>query len=138
MVGFIALAGVSVMSGVVMTTRLLETDPELPVARRVQEAAESAFRPTMSTALVAALGFIPMAIATSAGAEVQRPLATVVIGGLIIGVLVSVLAMPAMLLIVGRRFSLPVVDRAHPHPEQDVPHGAGHEPVSESHPAPAE
>jgi len=138
MVGFIALAGVSVMSGVVMTTRLLETSPELAVDKRVEEAAESAFRPTMSTALVAALGFIPMAIATSAGAEVQRPLATVVIGGLIIGVLVSVLAMPAMLLLVARRFDLPVVDRVHPHPEQDVPHGSSHEPISSSSPQPAE
>ncbi|MBI2391055.1 MAG: efflux RND transporter permease subunit [Deltaproteobacteria bacterium] len=123
MVGFIALAGVSVMSGVVMTTRLLETDPALPVEERVLEAAESSFRPTISTALVAALGFIPMAIATSAGAEVQRPLATVVIGGLIVGVIVSVVAVPALLLLVGRRFKLPIVERSHPHPEFDVPHG---------------
>ncbi len=135
MVGFIALAGVSVMSGVVMTTRLLETDPALPVDERVTEAAVSAFRPTISTALVAALGFIPMAIATSAGAEVQRPLATVVIGGLLVGVVVSILAMPAMLLLVARRFKLPHVDRAHPHAELDVPHGAGHEPLSAPMPA---
>lgn len=126
MVGFIALAGVSVMSGVVMTTRLLETDPALSAEDRVHEAAASAFRPTISTALVAALGFIPMAIATSAGAEVQRPLATVVIGGLLVGVAVSVLAMPAMLLLVARKFKLPVVDRAHADAEPDVPHGAGH------------
>jgi hypothetical protein len=46
--------------------------------------------------------------------------------------------MPAMLLLVGRRFNLPVVDRVHPHPEQDVPHGGGHEPVSGSSPVPAE
>jgi heavy metal efflux system protein len=136
MVGFIALAGVSVMSGVVMTTRLLETDPDLEVHERVREAADSAFRPTISTALVAALGFIPMAIATSAGAEVQRPLATVVIGGLIVGVVVSVVAMPAMLLLVARRFNLPVVDRVHPHPEQDVPHGVSHESIHS--PVPAE
>ncbi len=123
MVGFIALAGVSVMSGVVMTTRLLETSPDKPVAERVAEAADSAFRPTLSTALVAALGFIPMAIATSAGAEVQRPLATVVIGGLLVGVAVSVLATPAMLLIVGRYFKLPVVERTEHHPEEDAPHG---------------
>jgi heavy metal efflux system protein len=137
MVGFIALAGVSVMSGVVMTTRLLETDPDLPVDQRVHEAAESAFRPTISTALVAALGFIPMAIATSAGAEVQRPLATVVIGGLLVGVIVSVLAMPAMLLLVARRFKLPVVDRAHAHAEPDVPHGAPPDSYS-AKPMPAE
>jgi heavy metal efflux system protein len=122
MVGFIALAGVSVMSGVVMTTRLLETRGN-DVAERVREAAASAFRPTISTALVAALGFIPMAIATSAGAEVQRPLATVVIGGLLVGVVVSLLAMPAMLLLVARRYALPAIEHAPDHPaEEDAPH----------------
>lgn len=123
MVGFIALAGVSVMSGVVMTTRLLETSAHKEVAERVHEAASSSFRPTLSTALVAALGFIPMAIATSAGAEVQRPLATVVIGGLLVGVLVSLLAMPAMLLLIGRRFVLPAIEHTSGHhAEEDVPH----------------
>ncbi len=103
MVGFIALAGVAVMSGVVLTTRLLDSGDEGSPEARVREAASSAFRPTISTALVAALGFIPMAIAKSAGAEVQRPLATVVIGGLLVGVVGSVLAMPAMLVLVMRR-----------------------------------
>jgi cobalt-zinc-cadmium resistance protein CzcA len=104
-VGFIALAGVAVMSGVVMTTRLLEED--LPDLReRVERAARHAFRPTVSTALVAALGFVPMAIATSAGAEVQRPLATVVIAGLLVGVVLSSVAMPAMLRLVVERFRI--------------------------------
>ncbi|MBI2393720.1 MAG: efflux RND transporter permease subunit, partial [Deltaproteobacteria bacterium] len=109
-VGFIALAGVSVMSGVVLTTRLLETSPDLSIDQRIREAAQSAFRPTLSTALVAALGFIPMAIATSAGAEVQRPLATVVISGLLVGVVLTVLVMPVMLrLVIGsRRMERPV------------------------------
>lgn len=109
-VGFIALAGVSVMSGVVLTTRLLETSPDLSIDERIREAAQSAFRPTLSTALVAALGFIPMAIATSAGAEVQRPLATVVISGLLVGVVLTVLVMPVMLrLVIGhRRLDRPV------------------------------
>ncbi len=103
-VGFIALAGVSVMSGVVLTTRLLETSPDLSIGERIVAAASSAFRPTLSTALVAALGFIPMAIATSAGAEVQRPLATVVISGLLVGVVLTLLIMPVMLrLIIGNR-----------------------------------
>jgi len=106
-VGFIALAGVSVMSGVVLTTRLLDTDEKLTPRQRVDEAARSSFRPTISTALVAALGFIPMAISKSAGAEVQRPLATVVIGGLLVGVALTMFAMPAMLLLVARTFSLP-------------------------------
>lgn len=130
MVGFIALAGVSVMSGVVMTTRLLEI-PGGSIEERVREAASSSFRPTISTALVAALGFIPMAIATSAGAEVQRPLATVVIGGLLVGVVVSLVATPAMLLLVARRFKLPAIEREPTHPpEEDVPH--------RHHPEPAE
>jgi cobalt-zinc-cadmium resistance protein CzcA len=107
-VGFIALAGVSVMSGVVLTTRLLETSPDLSIDARIREAAHGAFRPTLSTALVAALGFIPMAIATSAGAEVQRPLATVVISGLLVGVVLTLLVMPVMLrLVIGNRHLAP-------------------------------
>lgn len=104
-VGFIALAGVAVMSGVVMTTRLLE-ERGLDARERVERAAKHAFRPTVSTALVAALGFVPMAIATSAGAEVQRPLATVVIAGLLVGVVLSAIAMPAMLRLVVGRFRI--------------------------------
>lgn len=107
MVGLIALAGVAVMSGVVLTTRLLEGNHSGSAEERVRDAASQAFRPTLSTALVAALGFIPMAIAKSAGAEVQRPLATVVIGGLLVGVVGSVLAMPAMLVLVMRRRTPP-------------------------------
>jgi cobalt-zinc-cadmium resistance protein CzcA len=99
-VGFIALCGVSVMSGVVLTLRLLATANDRSIDERVIEAATSAFRPMISTALVAALGFVPMAIATSAGAEVQRPLATVVIGGLAVGVVLTSLAVPAMLRLV--------------------------------------
>lgn len=122
MVGLIALAGVSVMSGVVITTRLLETQAST-LEERVRRAAEESLRPTLSTALVAALGFVPMAIATSAGAEIQRPLATVVIGGLIFGVTSGVVAIPALLLLVARRFPLPVVQHQH-RAEEDVPHGA--------------
>jgi len=101
-VGFIALCGVSVMNGVVMTTNLLESDPSLPVEKRVEMAASGAFRAIISTALVAAIGFIPAAIATGMGAEVQRPLATVVIGGLIASMLFSLPALPSMLLVVAR------------------------------------
>ncbi len=106
-VGFIALAGVSVMGGAVMTARLLECDPADPIYKRVQESAVSRFRPMISTALVAALGFVPLAIATGAGAEVQRPLATVVIGGLIVDTAVAIFAMPAMMVFVLRWFRLP-------------------------------
>jgi cobalt-zinc-cadmium resistance protein CzcA len=115
-VGFIALAGVAVMSGVVMTTRALEGLGG-DVRDRVERAAREAFRPTISTALVAALGFVPMAIATSAGAEVQRPLATVVIAGLLVGTVLSSLAMPALLRLAVERFGWPAPARDPDAPE---------------------
>jgi cobalt-zinc-cadmium resistance protein CzcA len=102
-VGFIALSGVAVMTGIVMTQSLLGTAKEPDVAARVRKASLAAFRAPLSTALVAAIGFIPAAIATGTGAEVQRPLATVVIGGLLIGMFVSMFALPAMLLVVARQ-----------------------------------
>ena len=102
-VGFIALCGVAVMTGIVMTESLINTPRGPDVEARVRKASLAAFRAPISTALVAAIGFIPAATATGTGAEVQRPLATVVIGGLLIGMVVSMLALPAMLLIVARR-----------------------------------
>lgn len=103
-VGFIALCGVSVMNGVVMTSNLLAEDAGLPAAERVREAAQRSLRAIASTALVAAVGFVPAAIATGMGAEVQRPLATVVIGGLVAAMLMSLPALPAMLLLVARHY----------------------------------
>jgi nitrogen regulatory protein PII len=83
-VGFIALFGVAVLNGVVMVSYINKLrDEGRSVADAVKEGAETRLRPVLMTALVASLGFIPMALATSAGAEVQRPLATVVIGGLV-------------------------------------------------------
>ncbi len=102
-VGFIALCGVSVMTGIVMTTNLLAVPLNLEPIERVKRAARQSLRAPLSTALVAAVGFIPAALATGTGAEVQRPLATVVIGGLIIAMLVSMLALPVMLLVVAQR-----------------------------------
>jgi heavy metal efflux system protein len=102
-VGFIALCGVSVMNGVVMTNHLLTMDPKTAPEQRVAGAATGSLRAIISTALVAAIGFIPAAIATGTGAEVQRPLATVVIGGLVSAMLFSLPALPAMLLVVARR-----------------------------------
>lgn len=96
-VGFIALFGVAVLNGVVMVSyinRLREEGKSVDDA--VQEGAETRLRPVLMTALVASLGFIPMAIATSAGAEVQRPLATVVIGGLITSTLLTLLILPTL------------------------------------------
>ncbi len=102
-VGFIALCGVSVMNGVVMTTSLLARPATEPTIDRVREAAQSSLRAIASTALVAAIGFVPAAIATGTGAEVQRPLATVVIGGLIAAMFLSLPALPAMLYLVDRK-----------------------------------
>ncbi|BCW93959.1 MAG: cation transporter [Thermoanaerobaculum sp.] len=96
-VGFIALSGVAVLDGVVMVARIQTLRREgLPPREAAFEAALHRFRPVITTALVASLGFIPMAVAHSAGAEVQRPLATVVIGGLITSTLLSLVILPAI------------------------------------------
>ena len=98
-VGFIALFGVAVLNGVVMVSyinRLRDEGRSLNDA--VVEGAHTRLRPVLMTALVASLGFIPMALATSAGAEVQRPLATVVIGGLITSTLLTLLVLPTIYL----------------------------------------
>ena len=98
------------MTGIVMTQSLIDTPREPDVVARVRKASLAAFRAPFSTALVAAIGFIPAAIATGTGAEVQSPLATVVIGGLLIGMVVSMLALPAMLLIAAKREALEPAD----------------------------
>jgi cobalt-zinc-cadmium resistance protein CzcA len=96
-VGFIALFGVAVLNGVVMVSYInkLREDGR-SISDAVREGAETRLRPVLMTALVASLGFIPMALATSAGSEVQRPLATVVIGGLITSTLLTLLILPAL------------------------------------------
>ena len=96
-VGFIALFGVAVLDGVVMVSyinRLREEGKSVKDA--VRAGAEARLRPILMTALVATLGFVPMAIATSAGAEVQRPLATVVIGGLVLSTVLKLLFLPML------------------------------------------
>jgi heavy metal efflux system protein len=96
-VGFIALFGVAVLNGLVMVTYINHLHEEgRGLEEAVKEGAETRLRPVLMTALVASLGFIPMAIATSAGAEVQRPLATVVIGGLVTSTLLTLLLLPAL------------------------------------------
>ena len=96
-VGFIALFGVAVLNGVVMVSFINHLRREgKSVVDAVNEGAMTRLRPVLMTALVASLGFIPMAIATSAGAEVQRPLATVVIGGLITSTLLTLLILPTL------------------------------------------
>jgi heavy metal efflux system protein len=96
-VGFIALFGVAVLNGVVMVSFINQLrDEGKTVLESVREGAMTRLRPVLMTALVASLGFIPMALATSAGAEVQRPLATVVIGGLITSTLLTLLILPTL------------------------------------------
>jgi len=102
-VGFIALCGVAVMTGIVMTESLISLPRSDNAHERVHAAALAAFRAPVSTALVAAIGFIPAAIATGTGSEVQRPLATVVIGGLLVGMVLSMITLPAMLLLFAKR-----------------------------------
>jgi cobalt-zinc-cadmium resistance protein CzcA len=94
-VGFIALFGVAVLNGIVLVSfiRALQAQGHSPLAA-ARQAAETRLRPILMTALVASLGFLPMALATGSGAEVQRPLATVVIGGLITSTLLTLLVLP--------------------------------------------
>ncbi len=97
-VGFIALCGVAVLNGVVLASELrrcLAQGQALSFA--LFESARSSLRPIATTALVAAIGFLPMAISTRAGAEVQRPLATVVIGGILSSTLLMLLILPLLL-----------------------------------------
>ncbi len=102
-IGFIALAGVSVTTGIVMTSNLLAEPPNKTAFERVRDASVASLRARLSTALIAAIGFIPAAIATGAGSEIQRPLASVVIGGLAVSMVLSLFALPAMLLLITSR-----------------------------------
>lgn len=97
-VGFIALFGVAVMNGVVLVSyiRKLESEKGLPAAEAAREAALVRMRPVLMTAMVAAFGFVPMALATGSGAEVQRPLASVVIGGLVTATLLTLFVIPTV------------------------------------------
>jgi len=102
-VGLIALSGVAVLNGLVMITRINQLVREgIETHKAIIDGALSRFRPVLMTALVASLGFVPMAIATGAGAEVQKPLATVVIGGLITATILTLLVLPAIY----KRFNL--------------------------------
>ncbi|MGI4721659.1 MAG: efflux RND transporter permease subunit, partial [Janthinobacterium lividum] len=95
-VGFIALSGVAVLNGLVMVGSIDDLAKQLPWAQAVREGALRRLRPVLMTALVASLGFVPLALATGAGAEVQRPLATVVIGGLISATILTLFVLPTL------------------------------------------
>jgi cobalt-zinc-cadmium resistance protein CzcA len=103
-VGFIALSGIAVLNGLVLVStikRLRTEGSEIKVA--VRKAALTRLRPVFMTALVAALGFVPMAISTGVGAEVQRPLETVVVGGILTSTALTLLILPALYVTFGRR-----------------------------------
>jgi cobalt-zinc-cadmium resistance protein CzcA len=103
-VGFIALSGVAVLNGLVLISFIRNLQEQgLPLVDAVREGTMTRLRPVLVTALVASLGFLPMAIATGTGAEVQRPLATVVIGGILSSTLLTLLVLPMLYLLAHRR-----------------------------------
>lgn len=96
-IGFIALCGVAVLNGLVMIAYIRSLREQgMGLDQAVTEGALTRLRPVLMTALVASLGFVPMAIATGTGAEVQRPLATVVIGGIVSSTMLTLLVLPLL------------------------------------------
>ncbi|MCI4591710.1 CusA/CzcA family heavy metal efflux RND transporter [Sphingobium sp. BYY-5] len=96
-VGFIALSGIAVLNGLVMLTSIQHLVAQgMAAADAAREGARQRLRPVVMTALVASLGFVPMALATGSGAEVQKPLATVVIGGLVSATLLTLFILPTL------------------------------------------
>jgi cobalt-zinc-cadmium resistance protein CzcA len=104
-IGFIALFGVAVLNGIVLITEFNRNKAELEkdVSNRVIEGTAARLRPVLMTAAVASLGFLPMALSTSSGSEVQRPLATVVIGGLFSATLLTLFVLPVLYVWVEKR-----------------------------------
>lgn len=102
-IGFVALFGVAVLNGIVLMSTLNQCMKQgQTVEEAIRTAAQMRLRPVLMTALVAALGFLPMALSTGAGAEVQRPLATVVIGGLVTSTLLTLVVLPVLYRYLGR------------------------------------
>ncbi len=96
-IGFIALSGVAVLNGLVLLSFVRQRIMDgLEIGLAIQDACTRRLRPILMTALVAALGFVPMAIATGTGAEVQRPLATVVIGGILSSTILTLIVLPTL------------------------------------------
>jgi cobalt-zinc-cadmium resistance protein CzcA len=102
-IGFVALAGVSVLADMVLVSAIRRhLDSGLALREAVERAAVERLRPVLMTGLVAALGFVPMALNTGIGAEVQRPLATVVIGGLVSSTTLTLLVLPVLFTVTRR------------------------------------
>jgi len=104
LIGFIALFGVSVQNGLMMLSQFNALRAQgLSIADAVKQGAEDRFRPVLMTALVASLGFLPMAFATGVGAEIPKPLATVVIGGLVSSTVLTLFLLPVVYAWTGNR-----------------------------------
>ena len=103
-VGFIALSGIAVLNGLVLVSNIKRLRSEgLEITEAVHQSALTRLRPVFMTGLVAALGFVPMAISTGVGAEVQRPLATVVVGGILTSTALTLIVLPVLYATFGRR-----------------------------------
>jgi len=110
-IGFVALSGVAMLNGLVLVTFIRQRlAAGAPLASAVREGCRLRLRPVLMTGLVAALGFVPMALNTGVGAEVQRPLATVVIGGLVTNTLLTLLVLPALYTLFGARTAAVAAD----------------------------
>ena len=120
-VGFIALSGIAVLNGLVLMSSVQERlAADIPLEEAIRESALTRLRPVLMTALVASLGFVPMALATGQGAEVQKPLAIVVIGGLMTSTLLTLLVLPAVAKLLLRK-SVDPQTRAQPYLGTPVP-----------------
>lgn len=105
-VGFVAVSGVAMLNGLVMVSTIRRlVDQRIPLLEAIEQSALMRLRPILMTALVAGLGFVPMALNTGVGAEVQRPLATVVVGGVITDNLLTLLVLPALYAVFGKNRS---------------------------------
>ncbi len=103
-IGFVALAGVSVLADMVLVSAIRRhLEAGVPLRQAVERAAVERLRPVLMTGLVAALGFVPMALNTGIGAEVQRPLATVVIGGILSSTTLTLLVLPVLFTVTRRK-----------------------------------
>jgi len=117
-VGFIALFGIAVLNGVVLVSSINDLREEgLGLEDAVLAGATSRLRPVLMTATAAGLGFVPMAVSTSAGAELQRPLATVVLGGLVTSTLLTLLVLPTLYVAVERWFGKEEDEEDEPEPD---------------------
>jgi len=131
-VGFIALFGIAVQNGIILVSNLnLARDSQMSLPHAVVQGASERFRPVLMTATVATLGMLPAALARGIGSDVQRPLATVVVGGLVSATILTLVVLPALYLVAERRFAAlpPELPR-----RSSIPPSAGSLPPRSSNP----